>query len=97
VRVYEAEIEVRDLDGIVLRRHPKSLRKGHYEIPAADRIFNPSRESVRLLGKARQIGPHSGEFAQQLFARLGRPGHKAEHRAGGGRLEPGGSGDPSDR
>ena len=47
VRVYEAEIEVRDLDGIVLRRHPKSLRKGHYEIPAADRIFNPSRESAR--------------------------------------------------
>ncbi len=77
VRVYEAEIEVRDLDGTVLRRHPKSLRKGHYEIPAADRIFNPSRESVRLLGKARQIGPHSGEFAQQLFARLGRPGQKA--------------------
>jgi hypothetical protein len=61
----------------VLRRHPKSRRKGHYEIPPEDRIFNPSRESARLLGKARQIGPHSGEFAQQLFARLGRPGQKA--------------------
>jgi len=77
VRVYNEEVEVRDLDGIVLRRHPKSRRKGHYEIPPEDRIFNPSRESARLLGKARQIGPHSGEFAQQLFARLGRPGQKA--------------------
>jgi transposase len=77
VRVYGEEIEVRDLDGTPLRRHPKSLRKGHYEIPAADRIFNPSRETARLLGKARQIGPHSGELAKQLFARLGRPGQKA--------------------
>lgn len=77
VRVYSEEIEVLDLAGSPLRRHPKSLRKGHYEIPAADRIFNPSRETARLLGKARKIGPHSGEFAQQLFARLGRPGQKA--------------------
>jgi transposase len=77
VRVYSDEIEVLDLDGMVLRRHRKSLRKGHYEIPAADRIFNPSRESARLLGKARKIGPHSGELAKQLFARLGRPGQKA--------------------
>jgi transposase len=77
VRVYSEEIEVLDLDGVVLRRHPKSLRKGHYEIPDSDRIFNPSRESARLLGKACKIGPHTGEFAQQLFNRLGRPGQKA--------------------
>jgi transposase len=77
VRVYSNEIEVLDLDGVALRRHPKSLRKGHYEIPAADRIFNPSRETAQLLGKARKIGPHSAELAQQLFARLGRPGQKA--------------------
>ncbi len=77
VRVYDDEIEVYDADGVLLRRHRKATRKGHYEIPAVDRIFNPSRESARLLGKARKIGPHSGEFAQQLFARLGRPGQKA--------------------
>jgi transposase len=77
VRVYSDEIEVLNRDGLVVRRHPKSTRKGHYEIPAADRIFNPSRETLRLLGKARKIGPHSGEFAQQLFSRLGRPGQKA--------------------
>lgn len=77
VRVYGEEIEVLDRDGVLLRRHRKSTRKGHYEIPAADRVFNPSRETARLLGKARKIGPHSGEFAQQLFARLGRPGQKA--------------------
>jgi hypothetical protein len=41
--------------------------KGHYEIPEADRIYNPSRKTVSLLAKARKIGPHSGEFAQQTL------------------------------
>ena len=77
VRIYEAEIEILALDGTPLRRHPKSTRKGHYEIPEADRIFNPSRETVRLLGKVQKIGPHSKDLGQRLFARLGRPGQKA--------------------
>jgi transposase len=77
VRVYSSEIEILDLDGVPLYRHPKSTRKGHYEIPQEDRIYNPSRKSAQLLAKARKIGPHSGELAQQLFARLGRPGQKA--------------------
>ncbi len=77
VRVYSNEIEILDLDGTPLRRHPKSTRKGHYEIPEADRIYNPSRKTASLLSKARKIGPRSGEFAQQLFNRLGRPGQKA--------------------
>jgi len=77
VRVYSEEIEILDRDGTPLHRHPRSKRKGHYEIPEADRIYNPSRKTVTLLAKARKIGPHSGEFAQQLFNRLGRPGQKA--------------------
>jgi hypothetical protein len=77
VRIYSEEIEILDRDGTPLHRHPKSKRKGHYEIPEADRIYNPSRKTVALLTKARKIGPHSGEFAQQLFNRLGRPGQKA--------------------
>jgi hypothetical protein len=77
VRVYHEEIEVLNRDGVVIRRHPKATRKGHYEIPEADRIYNPSRETVRLLGKARKLGPNSGELAQQLFASLGRTGQKA--------------------
>ena len=77
VRVYDNEIEILDRDGAALHRHPKSKRKGHYEIPDADRIYNPSRKTADLLSRARKIGPHSGEFAQQLFNRLGRPGQKA--------------------
>ena len=43
----------------------------------SDRIFNPSRETVRLLGKAAKLGPHSLELAREIFLRLGRPGQKA--------------------
>jgi transposase len=77
VRIYAEEIEILTLDGTPLRRHPKSTRKGHYEIPDAERIYNPSRETARLLGKVQKIGPHSRELANRLFARLGRPGQKA--------------------
>ena len=52
-------------------------RKGHYEIPEADRIFNPSRETARILGQVQKIGPNSRALAGELFARLGRPGQKA--------------------
>jgi transposase len=77
VRAYEEEIEVLDADGVVLRRHPRSRRKGHYEIPEADRIYNPSRNTAQLLAKAVKVGPNCREVAQQVFARLGRPGQKA--------------------
>ena len=77
VRIYDTEIEIRAHDGTLLRRHPKSTRKGHYEIPPADRIFNPSRETARIFAQVQKIGPHSRNLAAQLFARLGRPGQKA--------------------
>jgi transposase len=77
VRAYRDEVEVLDADGVVLRRHPRSRRKGHYEIPEADRIYNPSRSTAQLLAKAEKIGPNCREVAQQVFARLGRPGQKA--------------------
>ena len=77
VRIYEEEIEGLCVDGTVLRRHPRSRRKGHYEIPEADRIYNPSRKTALLMAKAAKIGPNCQELAQQVFARLGRPGQKA--------------------
>jgi transposase len=77
VRIYEREIEIMDDSGAVLRRHVKSQRKGHFEIPEADRIFNPSRETARLIGKVTKIGPHSARLAREIFARLGRPGQRA--------------------
>jgi transposase len=77
VRIFDHDIEILDAAGALLRRHPKSTRPGHFELQAGDRIFNPSRETVRILHKVSQIGPHSGKLAREIFARLGRPGQKA--------------------
>ena len=77
VRIYAEEIEIRDASGAVLRRHAKADRKGRFVLAAADRIFNPSRETARLLEKAAAIGPQSEAMGRRLFARLGRPGQRA--------------------
>jgi transposase len=77
VRIYDREIEVLGANGECVRRHEKSLRKGSFTMASGDRLFNPSRESVRLLGKAQLIGPSTAAYAHELFARLGRPGHRA--------------------
>ena len=77
VRIYEHDIEILNASGYLLRRHEKATRKGSFKIEPQDRIFNPSRETARLLAKAQRIGPRTAEFARELFARLGRPGHRA--------------------
>ena len=77
VRIYERDIEILDAAGSVLRRHPKSARKGQFVMEDADRLFNPSRESARVLAKVERIGPHTAALARALFARLGRPGQRA--------------------
>ena len=77
VRIYEHEIEILDEHGQVLRRHDKSTRKGHFALPEEDRLFNPSRETARLIGKVAKIGPHCAQLAREIFARLGRPGQHA--------------------
>ena len=77
VRIYPREIEILDPAGVVLRRHATSERKGQFVIGESDRIFNPSRETGRLLEKARKIGPNTEQLARKLFANLGRPGQRA--------------------
>jgi transposase len=77
VRLYEREIEILDAAGAVLRRHEKALRKGAFVIPDEDRVFNPSRDTARLLAKLDQVGPSTAQVGRELFARLGRPGHRA--------------------
>ena len=77
VRVYDHDIEVFDAAGVLLRRHPRSKVPGHFEMQDSDRIFNPSRETVRLLGKAAKLGPHSLELGRDIFQRFGRAGQKA--------------------
>lgn len=77
VRVYEREIEILGEHGQLLRRHAKSTERGHIELPEADRLFNPTRETARLIGKLTKIGPHCAQLAREIFARLGRPGQHA--------------------
>ena len=77
VRIYDHDIEILDAAGALLRRHPRSTVPGHFELLPADRLFNPSRETARLLAKASKIGPHSARLAGAIFARLGRPGQRA--------------------
>ena len=77
VRIYARGIEILDAAGQVLRRHEKASRKGAFVLESADRLFNPSRETARLLAKVEQIGPHTAALARELFARLGRPGQRA--------------------
>jgi hypothetical protein len=61
----------------VLRRHLRSDRKGRFVMQEGDRIFNPSRQTARLLEKAGKIGPKTEQLARTLFTSLGRPGQKA--------------------
>jgi len=77
VRIYEQEVEILDEHGQLLRRHQKKTAAGKYELPEEDRLFNPSRETARLIGKAIKIGPHCAQLARDIFERLGRPGQKA--------------------
>jgi len=77
VRSYEHEVEILDATGTLVRRHPRTRRKGEFVMKEADRLFNPSRESARLLAKVERIGPHTATLARELFARLGRPGQRA--------------------
>lgn len=77
VRIYEREVEILDEHGQVLRRHEKATRKGQFVLPEQDRLFNPSRETLRLLRRVAKIGPLSEQLAREIFARLGRPGQRA--------------------
>lgn len=77
VRLYAGAIAILDAGGQVLRRHEKASRKGAFVLADADRLFNPSRETARLLARVEQIGPHTAALAHELFARLGRPGQRA--------------------
>lgn len=76
VRIYEREIEILDDVGQVLRRHEK-VGKGQFVLADEDRLFNPSRETARLLARVHKIGPQTSALAHNVFSRLGRPGQRA--------------------
>jgi transposase len=77
IRIYDDQIEI--LDPIrmeVIRRHPLSRRPGSLLMNPADRIFNPSRETDRLLAQAECIGPHTFDLCETWFKEEGRTGQR---------------------
>lgn len=77
VRIYDHEIEIYGLNGLLLRRHNKMERKGGYQIRDDERLFNPSRETGRLILRVERIGPQTADFCRELFQKRGRLGQKA--------------------
>lgn len=45
-------------------------------LPNEERIFNPSRETRRILNQAKEIGPAAHQLCEALFATEGRVGQR---------------------
>jgi transposase/5S rRNA maturation endonuclease (ribonuclease M5) len=77
VRIFDEEIQILDPRRMeVVRRHPKSKRAGSLMMDPRDRIFNPSRETDRLLSQAEAIGPHTFGLCEKWFNEEGRSGQR---------------------
>lgn len=77
VRIFERRIEIRDLQThALLRTHARAERPGTVVLPDEERVFNPSRETRRILGQARAIGVDAHRLCELLFAVEGRVGQR---------------------
>lgn len=77
IRLYELEIEILDPKTMtILRRHCRKERPGSMAYEPSDRIFNPSRETERLMRQASAIGPWTEKICQELFKQNGRIAQK---------------------
>jgi hypothetical protein len=77
VRLFEHHLEIRDFQSqALLRTHPRAARLGSVILPDAERPFNPSRETRRILTQAKEIGPATLQLCQSLFDREGRVGQR---------------------
>ena len=77
VRIFEHRIEIRDLQSkSLLRTHPRSQHPGAVILPNEERVFNPSRETLNILNKAKDIGPQAHRLCELLFGIEGRVGQR---------------------
>ena len=77
VRVYDREIEILEPVRMeVIRQHPMGKWSGSLIMEPADRIFNPSRETDRLLAQAELIGPNTFSWCEKWFNEEGRSGQR---------------------
>jgi transposase len=78
VRLYEHEVEIRDVHTLqLIRRHPRAARKGEVRLPDAERLFNPSRQTHQILARAEHIGPNTLALCRALFEQRGREAQKS--------------------
>jgi transposase len=77
VRVFEHRLEIRDLHTqALLRSHERVERPGSVVLPMGERVFNPSRQTRRILGQAQAIGAEAHRLCELLFAIEGRVGQR---------------------
>nr|WP_255719803.1 IS21 family transposase [Pelomonas sp. P8] len=77
VRIFEQRLEIRDLrTQALLRTHTKADRPGTVVLPEGERIFNPSRETRRILEQAKAIGADAERLCQLMFTVEGRVGQR---------------------
>lgn len=77
VRLYEHQLEIRDRQThALLRIHPRAAKRGSVLLPDAERPFNPTRETRRILAQAGAIGPATAQLCQRLFEQEGRVGQR---------------------
>jgi transposase/5S rRNA maturation endonuclease (ribonuclease M5) len=77
VRIFDDQIEILDPGRMeVIRRHQRSRRPGSVLMRPEERIFNPSRETDRLLARAEMIGPHTFSLCEMWFNQEGRTGQR---------------------
>jgi hypothetical protein len=78
VRLFARRLEIRDLKTqALLRTHDRAERPGTVVLPMNERVFNPSRETQRILSQAKAIGAVTHTLCETLFECEGRVGqHK---------------------
>ena len=64
VRLFEHHLEIRNLQTLaLLRTHPLAVRPASVILPNDERPFNLSRETHRIMARAKAIGPSAEQFA----------------------------------
>ncbi len=77
VRLFKRRIEILDLDSkTLIRTHERAEQPGTVTLPDEERIFNPCRETRRILAQAAEIGESAKRLCDLLFACEGRVGHR---------------------
>ena len=77
VRLFKHRLEIRDIKtGAWLRTHERADKPGTVVLPLEERVFNPSRETERILSQAKAIGASTHKLCETLFEREGRVGQR---------------------